>query len=66
MAPLLAGDGSVDVVVGIFLRRGGAFRHPDALAAPMVMIGPGTGVTPFRGFLQHRCAPRAECSCVLR
>jgi NADPH-ferrihemoprotein reductase len=43
----------------IFLRRGGAFGPPESLETPLVMIGPGTGVTPFRGFLQHRRAQLA-------
>ncbi|KAK9818129.1 hypothetical protein WJX72_007597 [[Myrmecia] bisecta] len=38
----------------LYLRSGGAFRPPEDLQVPSLMIGPGTGVAPFRGFLQHR------------
>lgn len=41
--------------VGIYLQPNASFSVP-ADDAPMVMIGPGTGIAPFRGFLHERAA----------
>jgi len=40
----------------VFLQRSPHFRPPGDGAAPMIMVGPGTGIAPFRGFLQERGA----------
>ncbi len=40
----------------IFIHSNRLFRLPEDLDAPVVMVGPGTGVAPFRAFLQHKQA----------
>ncbi|MDI9977570.1 bifunctional nitrate reductase/sulfite reductase flavoprotein subunit alpha [Rhodococcus sp. IEGM 1307] len=40
--------------VPIFVQKSAHFRPPQAADAPMIMVGPGTGIAPFRGFLHER------------
>ncbi len=40
----------------IFLHANAAFRLPEDTDAPVIMIGPGTGIAPFRAFLEERQA----------
>ncbi|MFS0898145.1 molybdopterin-dependent oxidoreductase [Mycolicibacterium litorale] len=42
--------------VPVFLQRSPHFRPPEDGQAPMIMVGPGTGIAPFRAFLQERRA----------
>lgn len=38
----------------VYVQPNRHFRLPADPAAPVIMIGPGTGVAPFRAFVQHR------------
>lgn len=40
--------------ISIYMRCPNNFRFPQDASRPLIMIGPGTGVAPYLGFLQHR------------
>jgi sulfite reductase (NADPH) flavoprotein alpha-component len=56
----LADRVDVDEKVGIFVSPNKAFRIPDNNDSPMIMVGPGTGIAPFRAFLEERHCIGAE------
>ncbi|MEQ2005490.1 MAG: sulfite reductase subunit alpha [Limisphaerales bacterium] len=46
--------------VPVFVHSNKGFRPPANPDAPMIMVGPGTGIAPFRAFLEERRATGAK------
>ncbi|MFD7730513.1 molybdopterin-dependent oxidoreductase [Kitasatospora phosalacinea] len=49
-------DCADDGPVQVFVQRAPHFRPPADPTTPMIMVGPGTGIAPFIGFLEDRKA----------
>ncbi len=50
----------VDDHVPVFVAPNKRFRLPEDGAKPVIMVGPGTGIAPFRAFVEERAAQGAS------
>jgi cytochrome P450/NADPH-cytochrome P450 reductase len=54
----LMGVAPGETVLGYVRRPNPLFAPPDDARLPMILVGPGTGIAPLRGFLRERAAQK--------
>ncbi|ULQ53824.1 assimilatory sulfite reductase (NADPH) flavoprotein subunit [Flavihumibacter fluvii] len=46
--------------IKLFIESNESFRLPESQGTPVIMVGPGTGIAPFRAFVEERSETGAE------
>ncbi len=58
----LAGRVKPGDAIKVYVQKSPHFGLPADPSVPIIMIGPGTGIAPFRAFLQERIATQGDRS----